>query len=86
KLQIVSEPGHLSEPGATEEKYKRIKGLRDGRRLGCQSQILGDMVIDVPEESQIHRQVVRKRADEIRDLEIDPVVTLHYVELAKPSM
>ncbi|MDH3669267.1 MAG: ASKHA domain-containing protein [Paracoccaceae bacterium] len=86
KLQIVSEHNHLSESGPTEEKYKRIKGLKDGRRLGCQSQILGDMVIDVPEESQIHRQVVRKSADEIRDLEIDPVVTLHYVELPKPSM
>ncbi len=86
KLQINSLPGNLSEFGPTEAKYKRIKGLRDGRRLGCQSRLLGDMVIDVPEESQIHRQIVRKRADEIRNLEIDPVVSLHYVELPRPSM
>jgi len=86
KLQIISAPGNLSDPGATELKYKRIKGLKEGRRLGCQSLLRGDLVIDVPEESQIHRQVVRKSAGEIRNLHIDPVVKLHYVELPKPSM
>jgi len=86
KLQINSDPAHLSEFGPTEERYKKIKGLGDARRLGCQTQLLGDLVVDVPEESQIHRQMVRKSADEIRDLVIDPVVTLHYVELPKPSM
>ena len=86
KLQITSDEDNLSSPGPTEEKYKKIKGLKSDRRLGCQSEILGDLVIDVPEESQIHRQVVRKSADEIRDLQIDPVVKLHYVELPRPSM
>ncbi|MEO1159080.1 MAG: drug:proton antiporter, partial [Pseudomonadota bacterium] len=86
KLQIVSDPAHLSEFGPTEDRYKKIKGLGDQRRLGCQTQLLGDLVVDVPEESQIHRQMVRKSADEIRDLVVDPIVTLHYVELPKPSM
>lgn len=86
KLQISSTEENLSEPGETENKYKRIKGLKDDRRLGCQALLLGDVVIDVPEESQIHRQVVRKSADEIRNLQIDPVTKLYYVELAKPSM
>jgi len=86
KLQINSDPAHLSEFGPTEERYKKIKGLGGKRRLGCQTQLLGDLVVDIPEESQIHRQMVRKAADEIRDLVIDPVVTLHYVELPKPSM
>ena len=56
-----------------------------GRRLACQALILGDVVIDVPAESQVHRQVVRKRA-ETRIIEIDPVVRLHYVEVAEPDM
>ncbi len=86
KLQIISDPSHLSESGPTEQRYKKIKGLGEKRRLGCQTQLLGDLVVDVPEESQIHRQMVRKSADEIRDLVVDPVVTLHYVELPKPSM
>ena len=86
KLQISSVSENLSEPGETEERYKRIKGLKDGRRLGCQALLRGDVVVDVPVESQIHRQVVRKSADEIRNLEIDPVTKLYYVELPKPSM
>ena len=86
KLQISSSANNLSEPSETEHRYRRIKGLKDGRRLGCQAILRGDVVIDVPVESQIHRQVVRKSADEIRNLEIDPAIKLHYVELAKPSM
>jgi uncharacterized 2Fe-2S/4Fe-4S cluster protein (DUF4445 family) len=43
------------------------------------------LVIDVPAESQLHRQVVRKRTD-ARAIEIDPVVRLHYVELEPPTI
>ena len=53
--------------------------------MGCTAQILGDCVIDVPPESQIHRQVVRKEA-EIREIKIDPVVRLYYVEVEPPKM
>ena len=86
KLGITSREAHLGEATAAEQKYDRIKGLAEGRRLSCQAVVRGDIVIDVPAESQIHRQMVRKAADEIRDLEIDPVVKLFYVELDRPSM
>ncbi|MDG1936640.1 MAG: ASKHA domain-containing protein [Paracoccaceae bacterium] len=86
KLQISSQPANFSVPGPTEEKYKRIKGLKSNRRLGCQSKLLGDVVVDIPQESQIHRQMVRKNAEDIGNLTIDPVVILYYVELPKPSM
>ena len=56
-----------------------------GRRLGCQAQILGDAVIDVPPESQVHKQVVRKRA-EARQIVMDPATRLYYVEVAEPDM
>ena len=86
KLKIDSKESNLTPFSDTEKKYQRIKGLKAGRRLGCQTFIQGDVVIDVPAESQIHRQMVRKAADTIRDLEIDPMVKLYYVELPKPSM
>jgi uncharacterized 2Fe-2S/4Fe-4S cluster protein (DUF4445 family) len=47
---------------------------------------LGDVVVDIPQESQIHRQMVRKNAEDIGNLTIDPVVILYYVELPRPSM
>ena len=59
--------------------------LPRGLRLGCQTRILGDLVVDVPEASQVHRQVVRKRA-ELRDLAIDPVARAYYIEVAEPDM
>ena len=86
KLGIESRESHLGDATTAEKKYDRIKGLADGRRLSCQALLHGDVVIDVPADSQIHRQMVRKAADEIRDLEIDPVVKLFYVELDRPNM
>ncbi len=86
KLGIESRGSHLTPFGETEAKYRRIKGLAEDRRLSCQALLQGDVVIDVPAESQMHRQMVRKGADQIRDLQIDPVVHLYYLELPKPSM
>ncbi len=54
-------------------------------RLGCAAHILNDVVIDVPAESQVHRQVVRKRA-EVDSLPVDPVVRLHYLEVEEPDL
>jgi uncharacterized 2Fe-2S/4Fe-4S cluster protein (DUF4445 family) len=85
KFGISSRPDHLSPLGPAEEHYAEKRGLAEGRRLGCHSSILGDLVIDVPEESQVHRQVVRKRA-EARAIDIDPVVRLCYVEVREPDM
>ena len=39
----------------------------------------------MPSNSQVHRQVVRKAA-EARDIELYPLVKLHYVEVAEPDM
>ena len=38
-----------------------------------------------PKNAEVHRQVVRKRA-ETHPIEIDPVVRLYYVEVAEPDM
>lgn len=43
------------------------------------------MVIDVPAESQVHRQVVRKAAS-TRAIAMDPATRLHFVEVAEPDM
>lgn len=86
KLGIVSSSDHLTEWNAVEARYTSKRGdLAEGRRLGCQARICGDIVIDVPPDSQVHRQVVRKSA-ESHPIEIDPVVRLHYVEVREPDM
>ncbi len=75
----------LSDWNAVEERYKSKRGLAEGRRLGCQAKVMGDVVIDVPPESQVHRQVVRKRA-EARAIVMDPATRLYYVEVTEPDM
>ncbi len=75
----------LSEWNAVEDRYKRIRGLIDGRRLGCQAKVMGDVVIDVPPESQVHKQVIRKSATE-RHIEMDPATRSYYVEVDEPDM
>jgi uncharacterized 2Fe-2S/4Fe-4S cluster protein (DUF4445 family) len=76
----------VSPAGEVEARYSAKRGpLAPGRRLGCQAALCGDAVVDVPEESQLHRQVVRKAASE-RPVAIDPVVTLHAVQVAEADM
>ncbi|QQA44587.1 ASKHA domain-containing protein [Pelagovum pacificum] len=75
----------LSEWNAVEQRYDDKRGLPTGRRLGCQAQILKDIVIDVPPESQVHRQVVRKAAT-VRAVTMDPATRLYYVEVEEPDM
>ncbi|MDE0513249.1 MAG: ASKHA domain-containing protein [Gammaproteobacteria bacterium] len=86
KLGITSKQEHLSPFSATEQKYgERKTPLDQGRRLSCQAAVRGDLLIDVPPESQIHRQLVRKEAEQ-RDITLDPVVHLHYVEVQEADM
>jgi uncharacterized 2Fe-2S/4Fe-4S cluster protein (DUF4445 family) len=86
KHALHSAKDHVTPWGAVEQRYADKRGaLPPGRRLGCQARIMGDLVVDVPPESQVHRQVVRKRA-ETHPIDIDPVVRLHYVDVAEPDM
>ena len=75
----------LSEWNAVEERYDQKRGLKAGRRLGCQATVQGDIVIDVPPESQVHKQVVRKAAS-ARAIEMDPASKLYFVEVEEPDM
>ena len=75
----------LSDWNKVEERYDQKRGLKSGRRLGCQAQVMGDIVIDVPPESQVHKQVVRKAAS-ARVIEMDPATRLYLVEVEEPDM
>ena len=86
KHAITSKADHLSPVGEVETRFsERRKNFKAGRRLSCQAKILGDLVIDVPAESQMHRQVVRKSAEH-RDITLDTGVHLYYVEVREADM
>ena len=85
KHGVTVENNAISGWNSVEERYKSKRGMIDGRRLGCQATVQGNIVIDVPPESQVHKQVVRKRA-EARDIFINPTTRLFYVEVEQPDM
>ncbi len=85
KHGVIVTPDALSPWNAVEQRYKDKRGMKEGRRLGCQARVQGDVVIDVPPESQVHRQVVRKEAT-ARVITMDPATHLHFVEVAEPDM
>ncbi|MCQ1572272.1 ASKHA domain-containing protein [Neorhizobium galegae] len=85
KHGITSAKDHLSPLGPKEERYDRVRGLPEGRRLSCSTQILGDLVIDVPQDTVINAQVVRKAADE-RVFDRNPAIRMCYVEVEEPDM
>ncbi|MCE2737478.1 MAG: ASKHA domain-containing protein [Rhodobacter sp.] len=85
KHGLTVSAGALSEWNAVEARYKSIRGLAEGRRLGCQARVMGDVVIDVPPESQVHKQVIRKSAT-MRDIVMDPATRAVYVDVAEPDM
>ena len=85
KHGVESRSEHLGPFSEMEKEYAKSHEFLDGRRLGCSVKIFGDVVIDVPPESQVHRQVVRKRA-EVHAINLNPVVRMYYVEVQEPNM
>ena len=75
----------LGEVTGVARDYATTHERAADRRLGCAAPIDADAVIDVPPESQVYRQVVRKEAD-ARSIAVDPVVRLYHVEVEEPQL
>ena len=85
KYGIKSTRDHLSPMGPTERKFFNIRQEEGGYRLACQTRISGDVVIFVPEESRMGKQVVRKAATD-RPMRVNPAVKKYYVEMSKATL
>jgi uncharacterized 2Fe-2S/4Fe-4S cluster protein (DUF4445 family) len=85
KHKIISSNDHITPKGAKEERYERVRGLPENRRLSCSAEITGDLVVDVPQDTVINAQVIRKAAID-RIIERNPAVQLCYVEVDEPDM
>ena len=85
KLGITSTSSSLSDRGPVEDRYANVRDLPLHRRLGCSAAIVTDTVIDVPAVTAGGASYVVK-ADDGREIERDPAIRLHYVEVAPASM
>lgn len=85
KYAIHSSRDSLSPMGPSERKFFNIRQEEQGYRLACQAKVQGNIVVFVPEESRMGKQIVRKAHKEL-DIELKPAVKKYYVELVKPSL
>jgi uncharacterized 2Fe-2S/4Fe-4S cluster protein (DUF4445 family) len=85
KYGIESSRDHLSPMGPSERKFISLQQEQAGYRLACQAHVLDNIVIFVPEESRMGKQVVRKTASEIR-IDLKPAVKKYYVELTPATL
>jgi uncharacterized 2Fe-2S/4Fe-4S cluster protein (DUF4445 family) len=85
KHALVSEPGHLDGLSRAEVTYHGRRALEPASRLACSTRILGDVVVDVPAASQVHRPVVRKTVA-LDDLVVDPVIQCYLVDVPAPDL
>jgi uncharacterized 2Fe-2S/4Fe-4S cluster protein (DUF4445 family) len=85
KHKIVSSNEHISERGPKELRYAEVREIAPNRRLSCSATIQGDLVIDVPQDTVVNAQVIRKAVGD-RVIERNPAVHLCYVEVEEPDM
>ncbi len=86
KFGIQSNTTHLTAPSEREQRYARRRNFEPNMRLSCACQITGDLLISVPEESQTRKQIVRKAAGIEREISVDGIMRLYYVELPPPEL
>src|SRR3989304_1428515 len=96
KCQVIVEEGsfakhavtpsvdHLSPAGPVEADYCQANKLA-GRRLACAAQVVGDLLIVVPEESQARKQFIAKAAGE-RAIDGQPAGRSAYPDIPAPTL
>src|SRR5574341_1968526 len=78
KHGITSAQAHLSPIKPVEAAYLAEHNIT-GRRLACACEVLGDLLITVPEESQARKQIIAKAATD-RVIDVQTAVRQIYVE------
>jgi uncharacterized 2Fe-2S/4Fe-4S cluster protein (DUF4445 family) len=85
KYGVESKIEAVSPIGEGDRKFLNSQQLRNNYRLACQTRIHGDIVIFVPEESRMGKQVVRKEAT-ARDIKLKPAVKKYSVKLTPATL
>ncbi|MEM1040407.1 MAG: ASKHA domain-containing protein [Pseudomonadota bacterium] len=98
RCQVAPEFGHFAKHGIEskadavsdwspkEARYTDKRGdLTDGRRLSCSTTIQGPLVVDIPSDTVVNQQTIRKAAD-TRIIERNPAIQMCYVEVEEPDM
>lgn len=75
----------LSPLGEEEKRLLTASEQQDGYRLACQSHVHGDVVVFVPEESRLDKQVARKVVNEVA-VDLNPSVKKYRLRIARAGL
>jgi len=76
---------NLSPVGDNENSHLSEKQLAAGWRLACQTRILGDVIVMVPDESRADRQIISKSPGN-RKIDLNPVIAQYSVPLVPADL
>lgn len=82
---IESSKSNLVEISDVERKLLSDKEIKENYRLACVTTVKGDVVIEIPRESQGTKQVILEDGSE-RKTVLNPAVKTYYLKLEKPSL
>lgn len=85
QCQLIVLRGTLTEPMESETFLLDAVELASGRRLGCCTYPLSDVVAEIPRESITAGQRLQLEST-LKDIPVDPVVRKHVVMLQKPTL
>jgi len=85
KYGIESKMANLTPISEAERKFFNLQQERNGYRLACQAGIQGDILVFVPEESRMGKQIVRKAPTD-RAIDLKPAVKKYFVELPPATL
>ena len=86
KHGITSSEASISPWSPKEVRYvEKREALPERRRLACSTTVQGPLVIDVPTDTVVNGQTIRKAVD-TRAITRNPAVQLCYVEVEEPDM
>jgi len=85
KYQINSSMQHLSPLSIEEKKLFSQKEMDEGYRLACAAKIQGDLVIDIPQESQMQTAVILEEGA-TNTVTLNPAVKIYHLTLEKATL
>jgi len=85
KFGIDSQMDHLTPVSEEDKKLLKEQEIAENYRLACATQIKGDVLVFVPEESRKADQVVLDTGKE-RIFKLNPAVKTYYVEMSPATM
>jgi len=83
RVQVMA--GRISSVGETEAAKFSVEELKSGWRLACQTQIHGDLRVNVPADSLVIAQRTQTEGHEL-DTALDPAVSAVEIEIPMPSI